>query len=100
MLHRVLIQLLLGFYEKLSRGPYSASKKLKVRMTHIRGGLCEFRDPTPVDVECLILSNQQTFLFRTGNRGCTLYGHVFRYRNDFGGVDRVRVAACWTGYRL
>jgi hypothetical protein len=71
MLRSMLIQLFASLYPKLFGGTYSVRNKLEFCVSYRRGGFCEFRRPTRVQVECFILGNQQAFLFLTGNSGWT-----------------------------
>src|SRR5262249_27628162 len=96
----VLIQLFANLHQRSSGGPYSPSEKLEFRVSHRPCCLCEFQGPTPEQVECLILRNQQAFLFLARIGDWSNVESVLHYRNDFVGVYSVRFAAFWTGSYL
>src|SRR5262249_54008753 len=81
-------------------GIYFVRKKLEFRVSYRRCSFCEFRRPTRVQVECLILGNQQAFLFLTGSGSWSTLECLLCYRNDFVGMYSVRGAACWTQRHL
>ena len=71
MLRGMLGQLLGGFKKRLLGLTYPVRKKLKLRMSHPPDCIRKFGARRFVDVECLIPSNQQAFLFLTGSGGRT-----------------------------
>src|SRR5262249_44200910 len=78
----------------LSGSTYLVTKKFELRMSEYSGGAAQLRRTSQVNVQCLIVDNQEPFLFLARrNVAWTSVESILCYRNDL--VCTPILRSCW-----